>query len=304
MSSGIAAKSRRYGHRIEFPNGKKQTMHPPFDFPSFSRTKHCDSVWHIRRHFFSVLLGVMLLFTFSACTKQVRPTASPAPEAIKRDASLDELLRLYKQRQGGMENLKALMDAKTDLGEQGKFNFQSAWRSKGDLVKMKGFDLFGRTVFDLDLSGTHFSIFLPSQQKVFEGDLEFFDDMAGEKIPFGSLGLLEWVKRGGIPKVGPDRIPALEKREDVFILYIFSSELNRGFLKEKIWIERSDFRVKRVDFFDRSGLQKGIATLSDYQEVDGRFFPFSIIGDSRGQVLELKFKEVSFPTDPFSSRKK
>lgn len=250
----------------------------------------------------SLLITSLFFFTLSACTKQIRPSPHPVPEAIKRDASLDELLHLYQQRQKTGSTLKALIEVKADLGERGKHTFQSAWRSANNRVNMKGFNLFGGTLFELDLSGSRFSVKVPSEGKVFEGDLEFFDDMAEDKIPFGSLALLEWLKRGGIPEVGPERIPALEKREDVFILYIFSSESGRGFLKEKIRIERTDFRVERVDLFDPAGLQKGTILLEDYREIEGRFFPFSIMGKSREQVLELNFKKLAFPPNPFSSQ--
>ncbi len=250
--------------------------------------------------FRSLMILSLSLLTLPACTKQIRPRPATGPEVIKLDASLDELLQLYQQRQQERSTLKALIEVKADLGERGTHSFQSAWRSQKDRVKMKGFDLFGRTIFDLNLEGSSFSIFIPSEQKVFEGDLEHFDDMAGGKIPFGSSDLLEWLKRSGIPDVGPDRIPALEKRDDIFILYVFSSEAGLGFLKEKIWIERTGFRIERVDLFDRTGIRKGLIILDDYREIDGRFFPFSITGNSRGQVLELKFKEVSFPVAPFA----
>lgn len=254
--------------------------------------------------FKAALLTILFFFTLVSCTKQIRPNLPTATEAVKRDASLAELLHLYKQNLKTRRTLKALIEIKADLGKRGKHDFQSSWRSEKNRIKMKGFNLFGGTLFDLELNGSGFSIHIPSERKVFEGDLEFFEDMAGEKIPFGSLGLLEWVKRGGIPEVGPDLIPALEKRDHAFILYIFSTESGRGILKEKVWIERTAFRVERVEFFDHEGRQKSIAIFKDYREVKDQIFPFSITGKHRGQVLELNFKEVSFPLNPFSSGKK
>jgi len=252
----------------------------------------------------SFLIIALFSLMLPACTKQIRPSLHPLPEVIKLDASLDELLHLYQQRLKLKTALKALIEVKADLGKRGKHTFQSAWRSDRNRVKMKGFNLFGGTLFELDLRASKFSVNIPLERKFFEGELEYFDAMTDGKIPLGSLALLEWVKRGGIPELGPKHIPALEKQDDVFILYIFSTELGLGFLKEKIWIERTAFRVKKVELYDRNGLRKGTIIFDNYRKIEGQFFPFSITGNSRGQILELNFNEVSFPSDPFLSGRK
>lgn len=240
---------------------------------------------------------VILFFLLSACTKQVRPT--PPHGVQKRDISLEELLDLYQKRLDGKKRLKALMEVRADLSDRGIHRFQSSWHSHGDQIEIRGFDLFGGTLFDLGLNGSVFSITIPSEQKHFEGNLELFDEMAGEKIPFGSLDLIDWVKRRGIPELTTAQVPAIEEREESFILYLFTSERGRGILQQKIWIERTAFRVKKVELFDRAGKRRGMVELNDYRRIDGSDFPFSIRGFSQKATIALRFREVSFPEVSF-----
>lgn len=240
----------------------------------------------------TVLLGLLCLFTLSACSgKQIKP-ATTLP---KQDASLEELLSLYQQRAKLSSNIKALVKIEADLGERGRHNIQAAWRSSPEFIHLRGFNLFGGDLFKLDVGATSFSLKTPSDPKAFEADLEFFDQIAGRQIPFGSIDLLKWVQRGGIPDTAFPKIPVLEKSDDFFILYLFSIFEGRAILVDKIFIERSAFRVKRVELFDYTGLRRSFIELDNYQLVDGREFPFSVKGVSGNEVISLRFKEVSFP---------
>jgi len=187
------------------------------------------------------------------------------------------------------------MEIKADLGPRGTHSFQAAWRAQNSRTKITGFDLFGRTLFDLSLNPSLFSIAVPSEQKVIEGDLDTFEASAGEVIPLASRDLIAWINRGGIPDLASPRITALEKGNDFFILFVFLNEGGKGRLLEKIWIERMAFRVEKVALYNRFGQQHGIMEFKDYRQIEGKAFPFAVKGSGRGEVIELTFREVSFP---------
>lgn len=238
------------------------------------------------------ILGLLCLFTLSACQgKQIKPT----PAIPKQDASLEELLSLYRQRAQMGSNIKALVKVDADLGERGHHSIQAAWRSSKEDIHLHGFNLFGGDLFKLNIDASSFSLKTPSDPEAFEADLEFFSEVAGKKIPFGSIDLLRWVQRSGTPDTTFPKIPVLEKGEDYFTMYLFSVFEGRAILVDKIIIERSAFRVKRVELFDYTGLRRGLIELDNYQRVDGREFPFSVKGISGSEVITLSFKEVSFP---------
>ena len=234
--------------------------------------------------------GCLSLFFFSGCTKQLRST----PPSIQKDASIEELLSLYQKRLKGTESLKALMEVTANFGDRGRHRFQASLHAHNNQSRIRGFDLFGGTLFDLRLNDVFFSLKVPSEKMPVEAELEQFESVAGEKLPFGSLDLLEWVQRGGLPALTLRDIPALEKGKDFFILYLFSIERGMARLRQKIHIERTHFRVKQVELFDRSGLRRGMLTFDNYRKVDGHDFPFFVKGSGGGEGIVMTFREVSF----------
>lgn len=238
------------------------------------------------------LLGLLCLFVLSACTKQIKST----PVEVKQDASLEELLSLYQQRLKMNAQIKALVKVDADLGPRGRHTIQATWSSSQEQIHLRGFNLFGGTLFELDVAAASFSLKTPSDPQAFEADLDFYEEVAGRQIPFGSLDLLRWVQRGGLPDTTFPKIPVIEKGEDVFVLYLFTLFEGRAILEEKVFIERTAFRVTRVELFEHTGLRNGVIELNEYRVVDGREFPFSVKGTSGSEVMRLTFKEVSFPS--------
>lgn len=239
------------------------------------------------------LLWVFVLVVLSTgCTKQVRSSQA----IVKKDASLESLLNLYQNRMEPGFGMKALMEVKTQHPDQGGHSFLASWHSKKDAIRIRGFNLFGGTLFELQLKDPTFFLIIPSENKRLAAPLDELDQLAGGKIPFGSLELLEWVKRGGVPHVAASAIPALEKGDDLFILYLFTVEQGRARLREKVWIERAAFLAKKVELFDRSGLRRGVILLDDYRRIGRRHFPFSIRGKTGGETVSLNFREVSWVT--------
>lgn len=236
------------------------------------------------------LLWVWVLIVLSyGCTKQIRPSLT----IVKQDTSLEALLDRYQNRLEPESGIKALMEVKTQRPNRGGHSFLASWHSRDESIRIRGFNLFGGTLFDLQLSDPDFLLNIPSENMRFQAPLDELEDIAGEKIPFGSLELLEWVKRAGVPMVNETDVPALEKGDDLFILYLFTLDGDRARLREKVWIERTRFWVKKVELFDRTGLRRGVILLDDYRGVDSRHFPFSVSGKMGGGTVSLNFREVS-----------
>lgn len=239
-----------------------------------------------------LFLGLLCLFTLSACqSRQIKPIL----DIPKKDASLKELLSLYKQPAKIHSNIKALVKIETDLGERGHHSIRATWHSTRDLIHLRGFNLLGGDLFRLDIDGTSFSLKTPADSQTFEADLDLFEEVAGKQIPFGSIDLLRWVQRGGLPDTAFPKIPVLEKRDDYFIIYLFSVFEGQTILVDKLFIERTAFHIKRVELFDHTGVRRGLIELDDYRQVEGREFPFLVRGTAGNDVITLSFEEISFP---------
>ncbi|HLG21926.1 MAG TPA: hypothetical protein VI382_03865 [Candidatus Manganitrophaceae bacterium] len=241
------------------------------------------------------LLVILILSSLSStllstgCVRRV----SPAPEGVKNDASLEELLNLYYFRRDMIDGFKGLVKVSSNSPRRGSQSFLANWASQGEETRIQGFDFLGRTLFDLRLAGPSVSLSIPSERRVFEGGRDAFEEMAEKEIPLGSIGLIDWVGQAGIPALSDALLPALEKGDDFFILYLFKPGVGKGILDQKIWIERTKFWVKRVEGFDPTGARRSVLTLDDYRKVGTFYFPFDIRGESRGEEVALHFQEVN-----------
>lgn len=235
-----------------------------------------------------VIVSVFLLLSVG-CTKQIRPEN----EVVKKDASLEELLNLYRLRRDALPGFKGLMQVTANFRQQGRHTFQATVRSEGEQIRFRVLNLFGGTLFDLMMDGPAVSFTIPSEKKKFEGTLEELEDRVQNEIPPGAIDLLDWLSRAGVPDVEPPLIPALEKGDDFFIIHLFITDGRKAQLVEKIWIERTAFRVKKVETFEASGAVGGVMTLDDYRNVGGHDFPFSVDAESRGEKISARFKEIS-----------
>lgn len=235
------------------------------------------------------LFGLLLLLFSTGCTKQIRK----AETLPKKDASLEELLFLYDLRLEEVPDFKGLIDVRTDSGKQGRHSFRASLASQQGQLRLTGFNLFGGTLFDLRLAGSALSLTIPSERRTIQSTREEFEEMARADLPIGSLDLLTWVERLGIPDISPPLVPALEKGEDFFVLYLFTLDGQVAALQEKVWIERTAFLVKRVETYDPTGLPRGVLRFEEYRKVGALDFPFLIEGENRGEKVAIQFMEVS-----------
>jgi hypothetical protein len=67
-------------------------------------------------------------------------------------------------------------------------------------------------------------------------------------------------------------------------------------LTQKVWIERTDFRIEEVNLFHPSGKQEATILLGDYHLVEGISYPFSVKGKADGKQMEIVFKELKAGT--------
>ncbi|WDT74202.1 MAG: hypothetical protein MPW16_13150 [Candidatus Manganitrophus sp.] len=232
---------------------------------------------------------VMLLLVSGCAKKEIRPV----DEAVKKDASLEELLTLYQLRRQEWSGFKGLLEITADSERQGRHTFQASWVHRNGETRIRGFNLLGGTLFELRMAGPRVILHLPSEQRTIEATREEFEEEVRTAIPIGSLALIDWVNRGAVPDTAPPSLPALEKGKDRFILYLLRALPGKAVLEEKIWIERTAFRLERVERFAMMGERSGRLIFGDYRKVGRQEFPFEVRGESEGEKVTLRFREVS-----------
>lgn len=246
------------------------------------------------------------------------PRYSVAPGPPLRSASLQDLLNGLDRRTQAIDTLKALMKIRSErqAGLTASLHFSRSPEGVPPSLRLRGFDPFGGTLFDLVWSNNRVLLTIPGQGRVLESGPE---KGGGPSLPpeFGleaaELRLAVSAMVG--PFVEPGEIPVLEETGSDYLIHLIRVSGGEGRLTKRLWIERSRFRLIREEIFERApsteGLHSGAASeegatvveFIDYQprsvpagaEID---WPGRVIvtrpgyGAGRGNRLELDFVEV------------
>ena len=241
-----------------------------------------------------LILFVALLMFLAGCTQAIFPTTALPP-----DPTLEELISLYRKQREEIPPLKGLM--KVTITDNGNKGFWAKWRSYDGVIQVDGYDLLGRTLFNLKVAGEEFSLVSPENN--FNGNREALEQYLiahDSEIRIEWVTLLDWIARGGLPDLSTSMHPTL--RKDVgsdgngyFVL---------SFAEQDIFLDRKSLRTKTV-FFNNSDRFIGM-TFNDYRSIGNIFFPFSIHtevhdirkGSRQDSIdMEIVFKEVKVITE-------
>lgn len=216
-----------------------------------------------------------------ACARNIRPE----PPEVRRDATLDELLGLYKLEYRQLSSIKGLARVEVAAPSLGKQGFQAAVHlDRPEDVRIEGFDLFGGPLFDWVSRGGETHLFVSGKERT-----EGLGTLLGATgpLPSGFADLL------GIPQPVPPELPVLEKEADRFYLLIVV--LKPGApprLEKKFVIEREAFRVVQTIYYSPSGFPESTLFFSDYRRVKTFWLPFKVAGESAHGKVNLDFMEM------------
>jgi hypothetical protein len=246
------------------------------------------------------------------------PRYSIAPESPLRTATLRDLLDRLDRRTQSIQTLKALMKVSSEkqAGVTASLLFSRSTEGVTPSLRVKGFDPFGGTLFDLIWSNNRVLLTIPSQGRV----MESAPDKRGVPSLPAELGLEVAELRLAVSAiVGPfmesDDIPVLEQVGSNYLIHVIRVTGGGGQLQKRLWIERSQFRLVREEIFERAGSMVGPniaavsedeATVVEYLDYQPRSVPAGaeiewpdrlVITQPRAGAgpehrLELKFLEV------------
>lgn len=241
------------------------------------------------------LLGLgALLLVLSGCAT---PKAlMPAGENIPlRDADLDELLELLDERYEDLSALKALVDVEVQ-GPSGRGEFAGAlFFRRPDQLRLRGLDLLGRTLFDLSARHEDVKLYVPAEDRLLtdRADLSSVLGLGADGFSLGLTDLLEVLGAGSGVYLDAAYMPALEKGEREYVLYLFFPQGSRAFLFKKLWLERRHFRLVREEIFDPTGQKRLTLSFEDYQEVEGLWRPLRVRAETwEGARVAVVYREL------------
>ena len=234
------------------------------------------------------LLSLLILFLFllGACApRYVKPT-------IYREATLEELIELIQKRENRIKTIKAsLRMGFRDLEKKGSQHCLGVFVfEKPDRFRIKGYPQMGPTLFEIVSDGESLWVYIPKEGKVYlSQDLK-------KRTSKADFNLHDLRSAFSVAEVinQPDVNKFLEKRGKEYILY-----LTKKRLLGKVWIERNDFLVIKIQRFDKDGSLALEVSFDEYQKVDGIDFPkeMRIYNPKEKRILTLLIPKVRLNED-------
>jgi hypothetical protein len=188
------------------------------------------------------------------------PRYSVAPEPPLVSASLQDLMGRLDRRTRSFETMKALLTihAENQPAVTASLLFSRSLTGDPPSIRLKGFDPFGRTLFDLISSNNRVLLTIPGEGRVIESG----PDKQGGVSLQSEIGLEAEEFRQAVsalvgPYVEPDEIPVLERAGPNYLIHLIRVSGVGGRLTKRLWFERTGLRMTREEIFGADGLSGG-----------------------------------------------
>lgn len=206
-------------------------------------------------------------------TTRLPPQAKP----VVREATREELLAKYNEIARGVNSVNATVELKPTAGSKYSGVIEEYHEVKAFLlarrpaqIRMVGqAPVIGKTIFDMASDAETFRAYIPSKNKFLVGSVaaERSSDKPIENLrPQHLLDALLW------PEIRKEEIVLFEEFNDEAARYYILTVLRGGYRSEilrKIWFDRADLQVSRLQSFGPKGILLSDVHVSDWQAVIG-----------------------------------
>lgn len=153
-------------------------------------------------------------------------------------------------------------------------------------LRLKGFQTFGPTLFDLVMKGNLIEAYIPNKNTVFKADLG-----EGTKKQGSGLSPLDLMK--GILQVGIDESEKLSLSQDSQGDIVLN-HLKEGRLVKRTEIDARSLFIKRETLLGAGEQPYLITSYAEYKKTDGQWWPFRIElhQPMGGQFMSFEFQSV------------
>ena len=221
--------------------------------------------------------GVTLAVFSSGCrgggTVSTKTTVPQSAKPVVRDASREELLDKYNQIAQGTKTVNATVELKPTAGSKYSGLIEEYHEVKAFLLAARPAEIrmigqapvVGTTVFDMTSDGETFRVWIPSKNKFLVGQVaaERASNKPIENLrPHHLLDALLW------PEIRKEEMVLFEEFNDDTARFYVLTVLRGGYRTEilrKIWFDRVDLQVARLQSFGPKGVLLSDVRLSDWQ---------------------------------------
>jgi hypothetical protein len=216
-------------------------------------------------------------------------TLPPQVKPVVRDATRDELLDKYNEIARSVRSVNATVELKPTAGSKYSGVIEEYHEVKAFLlaerpasIRMIGqAPVVGTTIFDMASDRETFRVYIPSKNKFIVGPVaaERTSDKPIENLrPQHLLDALLW------PEIRKEESVLFEEFNDEIARYYILTVLRGGYRTEilrKIWFNRADLQVSRLQAFGPKGVLLSDVHVSDWEPlVNGQEIPASATSGS------------------------
>src|SRR6266436_2923362 len=201
---------------------------------------------------------------------------SPQAKAVVRDATRDELLEKYNEIALFVKSVNATVELKPTAGSRYSGVIEEYHEVKAFLLAQRPAQIrvigqapvIGKTIFDMASDGETFRVWIPSKNKFLVGSVaaERISEKPIENLrPHHLLDALLWTE------VRKEESVLFEEFNDEAARYYVLTVLRGGYRTEilrKIWFDRADLQVSRLQTFGPKGILLSDTRFSNWQMVD------------------------------------
>src|ERR1700676_4117721 len=224
-----------------------------------------------------VTLAVVCNGCGHGATVSTTTTVAPSAKPVVKDATREELLNKYNQMALGVKSVNATVELRPTAGSKYSGVIEEYHEVKSFLLAARPGKIrvigqapvIGTTIFDMASDGETFRVSIPSKSKFLLGPVavERTSNKPIENLrPQHLLDALLW------PEVRKEESVLFEEFNDETARYYVLTVLRGGYRTEilrKIWFDRSDLQVSRLQTFGPKGILLSDIRVSDWQPVLG-----------------------------------
>lgn len=244
---------------------------------------------------------------FLSCGPKTTRIKVPGLSGQVLEADLEELISRVSRVSGGFQTLKAKVELTPTAGSiySGVIKEYRDVRAFILLEKPSRFRIIGQApvlrskIFDMVSDGENFGVYIPPKRKYIVGKnsirRETKNKLEGLRPHHILTALL-------LKEIDPNTEKcfieeSLEGPRRYYVVHVVSSGPDGGIrLERKIWFDRSDLEIKRVQRFGPDGAYLQDVRYDAYQDFNGTRYPTKIdlIRPKEDYRLGILFQEVSF----------
>jgi hypothetical protein len=262
---------------------------------------------------------VVALLATSSCLVRRRQVVAPGAVGPALDATPVELLGAYNRRAAGVHSLNAAVLMIPTVGSAFTGAIEEYREVRGFLLAQKPAQVrligqapvVAKNIFDMVSDGETFRIFIPSKNRFVTGPAAF--ERRGEK-PIENLRPQHLLDAVFWPELGPEQPVLFEEFDELgargvlsrryYVLTALRRSAGGYELDRKLWFDRADLRLARVQIYTAGGRLAADVRYTDWQPIAALDYP-RLIRLARPQddyQLEVRIQRLTMNEDVAAER--